>query len=314
MSQKIICGIHHAALRVKDLAEAFDRWSRTLGLHGEIKDGVALLRCSHEDFCLRLIESTENPGIEYVAYELAPGLSLLAAETELKARGLTLHKTTVPIRGAAISLTDPDGNKIVLIERVRQNPAWPAEVLYSNRIPGFHPRKFGHVNYLTKNAKSIVDWYCQKLGFGLTDWVGDEGCWLHVNADHHVLAFVEKGYNHIHHLAFELVDWGDMRVALDHMAQNKRHVVWGPGRHGVARNLYSYIRMQEEDLFMELFCDLEQLPEDHSPRHYPDDAHSSNTWGILPPRSYFKFGQAAIESELEQTEAYAADNNKTPIV
>ena len=47
---------------------------------------------------------------------------------------------------------------------------------------------------------------------------------------------------------------------------------------------------------------MEQLEADHQPRDWPDDAHSSNTWGVLPPRSYFRFDEAAIESERESLE------------
>ena len=66
----------------------------------------------------------------------------------------------------------------------------------------------------------------------------------------------------------------------------------------MARNLFSYFRMREEDLFIELFADLEQLDEPTtSPRHFPDDPHSSNTWGILPPRTYLRFDQAALDAE-----------------
>jgi catechol 2,3-dioxygenase-like lactoylglutathione lyase family enzyme len=182
----------------------------------------------------------------------------------------------------------------------------------SSRIPGWHPRKLGHVNFLTTDVQRQVRWYTEALGFRITDWIGAEGVWLHVNADHHVLAFLEKDINHIHHVAFELVDWGDLRVALDHLAQNARHLVWGPGRHGMARNLYSYFRMIEEELFVELFCDLEQLQADHEPRHFPDDPHSSNTWGILPPRSYFRFDAAAIAAEEQQAYAYGTDMPVVP--
>jgi catechol 2,3-dioxygenase-like lactoylglutathione lyase family enzyme len=301
---KLVSAIHHAKLRVKNLDEAFQRWSHVLGLTGEKYDGYALLRCTHEDFAL-VLEQASNPGIDYTAYELAPGLSLDAAKKELQTRGLEPQTIQVPQRGKGLRLTDPDSNGVVLLERKRPDDARPAEVKYSEVMPGFHPRKFGHVNYLTANAERFVNWYVEKLGFKITDRIGTEGCWLHVNSDHHVLAVLEKGYNHIHHVAFELVDWGEFRVAFDHLAQNKRQVVWGPGRHGMARNLFSYFRMREEDLFVELFADLEQLPEDHEPRQYPDDVHSSNTWGSLPPRSYFRFDDDAIKSELEQREAYA---------
>ena len=301
----LVSAIHHAALRVANLDEAFARWSRILGLTGERCQEYALLRCAHEDFALLLLPSDQQPGIEYVAYELAPGLSLTQAHNHLASQSVAVDSVDVPQRGAGLRLSDPDGNRVVLIERRRLADPRPAEVKHSDSLPGFHPRKFGHVNFLTSDVKRIVQWYIDVLEFQLTDWIGDEGCWLHVNGDHHALAFLEKGYNHIHHVAFELVDWGELRVALDHLAQHRRTIVWGPGRHGMARNLFSYFRMPEEDLFVELFCDLEQLAVDHVPRRYPDDPHSSNTWGTLPPRSYFRFDQAAIDSELGQLEAYA---------
>jgi catechol-2,3-dioxygenase len=162
----------------------------------------------------------------------------------------------------------------------------------------------GHVNYLTEDVKRAEQWYVEKLGFAVTDWIGEEGLWLHINAMHHSTAFLEKGFNHIHHLAFELVDWGEMRVALDHLGKNQRSLVWGPGRHGMARNLFSYFRMPEEDLFIELYCDMQQLEVDHQPVRHPDTPHSSNTWGILPPRTYFRFDEEAIRLEQEQALAY----------
>ena len=305
MYSEVFAAIHHAALRVTDLDEASRRWSHVLGLTGGIEDGRALLRCAHEDYALVLEQSSQKPGLEYVAYELAPGVSLSTMRSRLSNHGVEIKEIEVPRRGTGLRFSDPDGNGVVVIEYLRPADSRPAEVLYSDVLPGFHPRKFGHVNYLTSNVSRAVQWYIDVPGFKLTDGIGAEGRWLHVNADHHVLAFLEKGYNHIHHLAFELVDWGEMRVALDHLAQNRRHIVWGPGRHGMARNLFSYFRMHEEELFVELFADMERLPLNHEPRYFPDDAHSSNTWGILPPRSYFRFDDEAIRSELEQFAAHA---------
>lgn len=301
----MLSAIHHTALRVANLDEAQARWSHILGLSGERVGKRALLRCAYEDFALVLEESEQAPGLEYVAYELAQGISLEEASGRLAAHGVASQKIEVPVRGSGLRLSDPDGNGVVLLERLRPEDNRNPEVRFNQTLPAFHPRKFGHVNYLTSDTRRIVDWYVNVLGFQETDWIGDEGCWLHVNADHHVLAFLNKGYTHIHHLAFELVDWGEMRVAFDHLAQKRRHLVWGPGRHGNARNLFSYFRMPEEELFIELFCDMEQLLPDHRVRYLPDDAHSSNTWGILPPRSYFRFDAEALRMEEGQAEAYA---------
>jgi catechol 2,3-dioxygenase-like lactoylglutathione lyase family enzyme len=304
-TSRFVSALHHASVKVANLDEAYHRWAHLLGLHGEkLSSKEAILRCAYEDYCLYLRQTSDKPFVDYVCYELAPGIDLAGARETLVKRGQKISEVEVPVRGRGILLQDPDGNNIVLIERKRPADTSPAEVRFSNVIPAWHPRKLGHTNFLTSNVKRQVEWYSQVLEFAVTDWIGDEGVWLHVNADHHILAFLDKGFNHIHHLAFELVDWGELRVALDHLAKNHRHLVWGPGRHGMARNIFSYFRMREEEHFVELFCDLEQLTADHQPRHFPDNPHSSNTWGILPPRTYFRFDQAALEAEEEQAYAY----------
>jgi hypothetical protein len=70
----------------------------------------------------------------------------------------------------------------------------------------------------------------------------------------------------------------------------------------VGGNIASYVRILEEQCFVELYCDMEQLQPGHEPRRWSDDRFSSNTWGPLPPRSYFRFDKAAIESERESLE------------
>ena len=116
------------------------------------------------------------------------------------------------------------------------------------------------------------------------------------------MALVDLGYAHFHHLAFETVDIGKMRDLLDHLARHGRWLSWGPTRHGIAGNIASYVRIAEEECHVELYCDMEQLQEGHVPRTYPDDRYSSNTWGPLPPRSYFRFDPVAVEFERESWE------------
>ena len=63
------------------------------------------------------------------------------------------------------------------------------------------------------------------------------------------------------------------------------------------------MRIPDEHCLVELYCDMEQLEPEHTARTWPDDRFSSNTWGPLPPRSYFRFDAAAVESERESLEA-----------
>jgi hypothetical protein len=103
-----------------------------------------------------------------------------------------------------------------------------------------------------------------------------------------------------------------MRAALDHLGRHGRWLGWGPTRHGVGGNIASYVRIVEERCFVELYCDMELLAADHEPRVWPDDRHSSNTWGPLPPRSYFRFDAAAIASERESLETQGIPLGRNP--
>lgn len=238
-----------------------------------------------------------EPGVEHVAYELRRSCPLADARAHLQAAGVACSE-----REDGLRLEDPEGNGVVVLAHSE-----PASRLTPHARPAGeavvgHPRKLGHVNFLTGRIADQVAFYTEVLGMRLTDWLGDGGVWLRVNGDHHVLALIDKGHSHLHHLAFDVVDFGQLRVALDHLGRHGRWLGWGPARHGVGGNIAAYVRIVEEACFVELYCDMEQLDADHEPRRWPDDRFSSNTWGPLPPRSYFRFDAAAVESERESLE------------
>jgi catechol 2,3-dioxygenase-like lactoylglutathione lyase family enzyme len=290
--------IHHVCLRADDLDAAAARWSIQFGLTERRRgDGRAYLACDYEPYSLELVEAAPA-GHDHTGYELARGISLDDAAAHLAGLGVEHRRA-----GDAIHLSDPDGAGVELRAYQPADDPRPPIARSTTTLPGFHPRKLGHVNSLTGDLAGMTRFYCDVLGMRVTDRLGDEGTWLHINADHHTVALVEKGHPHLHHLAFELIDWGELRVALDHLAQHGRWLAWGPVRHALGRNLSAYVRIPEEECFVELFSDMEQLEPDHDPRDWPDDAHSSNTWGILPPRSYFRFDDAAVQAEREGLEA-----------
>jgi catechol 2,3-dioxygenase-like lactoylglutathione lyase family enzyme len=276
-----LTGLHHVALRVFDLDEASERWCRQFGFTVRERQGDrVLLRCGFEDYSLELLASGERPGFDHAGWQLAPGEA--ADETFLR---------------------DPDGHGVELVPWTQPENGFPDVAQLSTELPGLRPRRVGHINVLTEDVQRLSRFYVDELGFRVTDYLGDEGIWLHLNSDHHVHAMLQKDIAHFHHFALEVVDFGEMRVFLDHLAKHGRWVIWGPGRHGVAASLFAYIRIPEEDLIVELYSDMEQLGPGHEPRNWEDTPHSSNVWGTLPPRTYFRFDAEAIEIERGQLQA-----------
>ena len=294
--------IDHVGLRVGHLDEAVARWSLQFGLveRSHVRDdGRAYLACNDEPYCLEL-EVGGEPGLDHYAFELHRDCSLDDARAHLQASSVTWREA----EGCAF-VDDPDGRVIQLMpyrEPGSEADRWPQHARPSRTVHLGGPRKLGHVNCLTGDIDSGFRFYTEVLGMRLSDWLGDAGVWFNVNSDHHVMALVDAGYAHFHHLAFEVVDIGKMRDMLDHVARHGRWVSWGPTRHGIAGNIATYVRITEEPCHVELYCDMEQLQDDHVPRRFPDNRYSSNTWGPLPPRSYFRFDPVAIEFERESWE------------
>lgn len=290
--------LDHVCLRAADLDEAARRWAIQFGLSERAREpGRALLACDDEACSLELVEA-ESSGHDHTAFELRRHCSLSTARAHLEAGGVPYEQ-----REASLFLADPDGNGVELVPFREPESPWVSHARATGTLPGGHPRKLGHVNFLAASFEAGIAFYTDVLGMRVTDYLGDVGVWFHVNSDHHVMALIDHSQPHFHHLAFDVVDIGQMRMALDHLGRHGRWLGWGPARHGVGGNIASYVRVVEEECFVELYCDMEQLDPDHQPRHWPDDRFSSNTWGSLPPRSYFRFDAAAIAAERESLEA-----------
>jgi catechol 2,3-dioxygenase-like lactoylglutathione lyase family enzyme len=289
--------LDHVALRVDDVDEAAERWALQFGLTERTRDASrATLSCDDEPVALELLAGSE-PGFDHVGWELASDCSLDDALTHLAAADVEARRVD-----DHAELRDVEGNPLHLLPYREPQSRFVAHVRPATGMRPGRPRKLGHVNFLTGRIHEQARFYQDVLGMRLTDWLGDDGCWLHIGPEHHVMAFVNKGYPHLHHMAFDVVDIGQMRDALDHLARHGRWLGWGPTRHGVGGNVASYVRIVEEECFAELYCDMEILQPDHVPRRYEDDRFSSNTWGPLPPRSYFRFDDEAIASERDSLE------------
>ncbi len=150
--------------------------------------------------------------------------------------------------------------------------------------------------------KACTDWYCNVLGLRVSDWMADFFSFLRCDRDHHTINLIGTGQNLHHHTAFELRDWGHMQTACDFLSKNGLKIIWGPGRHGIGHNLFTYHR-GPNGLITELFAELDQIADDEiglfepRPWHrdnpqmtkvWPKGPESANLWGPPPPDEMMK--------------------------
>jgi catechol 2,3-dioxygenase-like lactoylglutathione lyase family enzyme len=292
--------IDHVCLRVAEPAAAARRYALQFGLTvREAGPARALLACDYEPYSLELVAADDERGLGFAhcAWQLRRSVSLDDARAHLRSLGVAFED-----RGERLELCDGEGFEHHLVAFAAERDRRPAIARQTDELPGLRPRKLGHINRLTADLEGSARFYEEVLGMEVADYLGDAGVWLHCNPEHHQMALVAADRSHFHHLAFDYYDFATLRPLFDNLAQHGRWLAWGPVRHGIAQNICGYARITEEPLLVECYADMEQLEPEHEARHWPDDRFSSNTWGPLPPRSYFRFDAAAIESERESLE------------
>ncbi|MEB3103951.1 VOC family protein [Ferviditalea candida] len=186
-------------------------------------------------------------GFQYKSDAGAKEIVKELAKLEIKAE---LKTDTKPGVSEVVEFTDPDGYQVQLFSEM------------SLASPGFKhsgiiPNKIGHLSLRVDSAKRSVEFY-GKLGFTNTDWIEEFFGFTTCNTDHHVLNFFtspQKGG--MHHLAFELRNYGHLTHSMDYLGKNKIPIIWGPSRHGAGHNIATYHYDPDENM-IELFTDADK--------------------------------------------------------
>ena len=80
---------------------------------------------------------------------------------------------------------------------------------------------------IVTDVKRVTEFYCDVLGFRVSDWMGDYFSFLRCGPDHHTINLVRDRQNRHFHTAFELRDWGHMQTACDFLSLNGYKLLWG---------------------------------------------------------------------------------------
>jgi catechol-2,3-dioxygenase len=278
----------HLALRATNAERTADHLGAILGLRRTGEAGGSLyLSCNEKHHEIQLT-TAERPGLDHIGLEVEEEADLGRVRDALAAAGARILSETPeePGLGKAIRAVGPSGLVLELYTEMAREP-----LSVEHYMPQL-ARRFGHVTLLTTERLEMQRFLVDVLGFRVTDVLADRVCWLRCDTDHHGIALREHTRNAIHHYAFQLEDWGTIERYCDNLARLGRRLVWGPGRHGPGRNLFTYLP-DPDNTIVEAYADLLQVIDEHSyrPIDWSEPGNDAlNLWGPLAPDNWAEYG------------------------
>jgi catechol 2,3-dioxygenase-like lactoylglutathione lyase family enzyme len=289
--------IAHATYETPDLDRQIEYYTDILGLNLIAKERDAAYLASTIDHHSVVLRQGSQSKCIRLGFQLGPDDDLDAFEKQTAAHGIKTARKKDPEPSVAdmVTFDDPKGTAIEVFKRGEfSHQKFPQK--------GIVPHKLGHVAFFVQDVQGVTKFYCDVLGFRVSDWMGDFFSFLRCGTDHHTINLMQDPENRHFHTAFELRDWSHIETACDYLSLNGYKLIWGPGRHGIGHNLFAYHR-NPDGLITELFAELDQMKDEElgyfeprpwhrdrpqKPKVWPKDPNAANLWGIMPPDEMMK--------------------------
>jgi len=141
------------------------------------------------------------------------------------------------------------------------------------------PQKISHIVLHSPDHKAMAQWFCDVLGFKISDWLGDFMGFLRCNAAHHRMAIL-PGPPCLNHVAYDMLSVDDMMVGINRLKQKGTDIRWGPGRHTAGNNTFSYFTTPA-GFAVEYTSELEEVDfESHEAKVHVPGPKTMDQWGI----------------------------------
>jgi 2,3-dihydroxybiphenyl 1,2-dioxygenase len=230
-----IKSLGYVGVLATDPGEWRDFATGLLGMQAQATGAGVALRMDDKAHRL-LVHPSDRNGAAYFGWEVQDATELDVAADHLEAHGVRVHRTQpaeTEIRRVADLLwfEDPLGNRIELFHGLAESerPFEPARPLSGFRTGAMG---LGHVVLTVRRMEEVLPFYRDLLGFRLSDYARRpfHAVFLHVNARHHSLAFIETGQAGLHHVMVEALSVDDVGKAYD-VALERQSVGVTLGRH-----------------------------------------------------------------------------------
>jgi len=283
----------HATLTTPDLDAQVAYYTEVVGLTLTERAKNRAILASRQGLEAIALEPGPPNALSKLAFQVAPDSDLDELARELAKHGIKAERRRgiSPGVAEAIAFTDPKGTLIEIFSDYVFAKEDRSQI-------GVMPLKLGHVAYRVRDVQQVVRFYCDVLGFRVSDWHGDTFAFLRCGPDHHTVNFVFDEVPQLHHIAFEVKDWAEIQKACEWLAKNSIRLVWGPGRHIIGHNIAIYHRNADK-VRVEFFTEMDQMKDEalgyFDPRPWHQDRpQRPKVWEKDTLRNYWGFGSEPV--------------------
>ncbi len=251
-----ILRLGHVDITVPDLDLATAYYTEVMGMTetGRTDDRV-FFKCWDEiDHHSLAVRYDPRVGIDRFSFKVERDDDLDELENRVEDYGYRVRR--VPRgeevgQGESIRFDTPSGQEMELVRDVERlgsdvpatDPPGPASRPAPDRA--IAPPRMDHVLVTAEEVPEATRFYMDVLGFRLTEQLLDGegrqiGTWMERSHSPHDLAVVSGPNGGLHHFAYWLDDWSEVRDAADVLAYNAIQIDVGPTRHGITRGATVY--------------------------------------------------------------------------
>ncbi|MGH1491119.1 MAG: VOC family protein [Acidimicrobiales bacterium] len=273
--------LRHISLRTSAFDESIEYYQGPWGLDVvDTGDGVAALRgTGSEHHSLRLTAADEN-GLDHLSFAMPSAKAIDLGAQALADRGIVLTAEPGDLNGPGggygFEIADPEGRPVQFSTTVEAVPPRPL---------GQTPTKIAHVVLNTVDIDAAQAWWCDVLGFRVSDWSEHQMVFLRCNADHHSIAFNQADKTSVNHVAYEVPSLDAFMTSLGRLNHAGHRPGWGPGRHGPGNNAFAYF-VDPAGMVPEVTAEVQQIDETTwVPRVWRRVPELSDLWGTAGPPS-----------------------------
>jgi catechol 2,3-dioxygenase-like lactoylglutathione lyase family enzyme len=260
----------YATFETPDIDRQVDYFTQVLGLTVVDKTAERAFLTSQAGQHAVILERGAEARCSRLGLQVAPGSDLGEMAADIGNMGVTAERRSDICPGITSALTFRDLNGLqveVFTDEIRAERAPEGE--------GIRPLKLGHIAFAVPDPKKTTEFYCNVLGFRVSDWMEDFFAFLRCSPDHHTVNFVRGKTLRLHHIAFELKDWDHVHKTCEVLGRKRIPIIWGPGRHGLGHNIFTYHR-NADDQVIECFTELDLMLDEALGSYEPRPWHRDN--------------------------------------